>query len=60
MTFLSLGPAAEERDELASPHSTTSSAVASSAGGIERPSALAVEEIISTIPIWFVTGLIWA
>src|SRR5262249_169325 len=34
--------AAEQRDELASPHSITSSARASSVGGTVRPSALAV------------------
>src|SRR5262245_60283625 len=33
---------AEQRDELASPHSITSSASASSVGGTVRPSALAV------------------
>src|SRR5262249_314695 len=34
--------AAEQRDELAAPHSITSSARASSVGGTSRPSALAV------------------
>ena len=38
--------AAEQRDELAAPHSITSSARASSVGGISRPSALAVLRLI--------------
>jgi hypothetical protein len=36
--------AAKQRDELASPHSITSSARASTVGGISRPSAFAVRE----------------
>src|SRR5215472_5971859 len=39
--------AAEQRDELAPPHSITSSARASSDGGIVRPSALAVIRLIT-------------
>ena len=39
--------AAEQRDELAPPHSITSSARASSVGGTSRPSALAVLRLIS-------------
>src|SRR5262249_62353165 len=42
------GRAAEQRDELASPYSITSSAVASSAGGTVRPSALAVLRLINS------------
>src|SRR5258708_1641621 len=38
--------AAEQRDELAASHSITSSAVASSLSGIERPSAFAVLRLI--------------
>ena len=39
--------AAEQRDELAAPHSITSSARASSIGGTSRPSALAVLRLIT-------------
>src|SRR5215468_5840693 len=39
--------AAEQRDELASPHSITSSARASSVGGMVRPSALAVIRLMT-------------
>src|SRR5262249_42342745 len=39
--------AADERYELAALHSITSSARASSVGGISRPSALAVERLIT-------------
>jgi hypothetical protein len=39
--------AAEQRDERASPHSITSSARASSVGGISRPSALAVIRLMT-------------
>jgi hypothetical protein len=35
---------ADKRDELASPHSMTSSAIASSIGGLSSPSAFAVRE----------------
>src|SRR5262249_49551199 len=41
------GRAAKHRDELASPHSITSSARASSVGGIWMPSALAVLRLIT-------------
>src|SRR5262245_57580240 len=41
------GRAAEERDERAPPHSITSSARASSVGGISRPSALAVVRLMT-------------
>ena len=40
--------AAEKRDELAPPHSITSSARASSVGGTSRPSALAVLRLITS------------
>src|SRR5262249_45568485 len=40
--------AAEKRDELAPPHSITSSARASSVGGISSPSALAVLALITS------------
>ena len=40
--------AAEQRDELAPPHSITSSARASSVGGTSRPSALAVLRLITS------------
>jgi hypothetical protein len=40
--------AAEQSDELAPPHSITSSAVASSVGGTARPSALAVLTLITS------------
>ena len=40
--------AAEQRDELAPPHSITSSARASSIGGTSRPSALAVLRLITS------------
>src|SRR5262249_45328231 len=40
--------AAEERDELASPHSITSSAVASRVGGTVRPSILAVWALMTS------------
>ena len=40
--------AAEQRDELAPPHSITSSARASSEGGISRPSALAVLRLMTS------------
>ena len=40
--------AAEQRDELAPPHSITSSARASSVGGTSRPSALAVLRLMSS------------
>src|SRR5262249_28160346 len=39
--------AAEQRDELAAPHSITSSPRASSCGGTSRPSALAVVRLIT-------------
>ena len=39
--------AAEQRDELAAPHSITSSARASSVGGTSRPSALAVLRLMT-------------
>jgi hypothetical protein len=39
---------AEERDELATPHSITSSAVASSVGGTSRPSILAVPALMTS------------
>src|SRR5262245_48933267 len=39
---------AEKRDELATPHSITSSARASTAGGISRPSTLAVLRLITS------------
>src|SRR5262249_5261260 len=39
---------AEQRDELASPHSITSSARASSIGGSSRPSVLAVLRLITS------------
>jgi hypothetical protein len=42
------GRAAEKRDELAAPHSITSSARASSVGGTSRPSALAVLRLITS------------
>src|SRR5262249_43356440 len=45
--------ATEKRDELAPPHSITSSARASSVGGISRPSALAVLRLITS---WYVVG----
>src|SRR5262249_40165371 len=38
----------EQRDELAPPHSITSSARASNVGGISRPSALAVLRLITS------------
>ena len=41
--------AAEQRDELAPPHSITSSARASSVGGTSRPSALAVLRLIDQL-----------
>ena len=41
------GSAAEQRDELASSHSITSSARASSVGGMSRPSALAVLRLMT-------------
>src|SRR5262249_3454548 len=41
------GRAAEQRDELAAPHSITSSARASSIGGISRPRALAAARLIT-------------
>ena len=41
------GRAAQQGDELASPHSITSSARASSIGGTSRPSALAVFKLIT-------------
>ncbi len=40
--------AADERDELAAPHSITSSALASSVAGTSRPSALAVLRLITS------------
>ena len=40
--------AAEQRDELAPPHSITSSARASSVGGTSRPSALAVLRLMTS------------
>src|SRR5262249_10321752 len=40
--------AAEQRDELAAPHSITSSARASSVGGTVRPSALAVLRLMTS------------
>ena len=40
--------AAEERDEFSPPHSMTSSASASSVGGIAMPSALAVLRLITS------------
>ena len=40
--------AAEQRDELAALHSITSSARASSVGGISRPSAFAVFRLITS------------
>ena len=40
--------ATEQRDELAPPHSITSSARASSVGGTVRPSALAVLRLITS------------
>src|SRR5262249_6017762 len=40
--------AARKRDEVAAPHSITSSAVASSVCGISRPSALAVLRLITS------------
>src|SRR5262249_26091486 len=43
------GRAAEQRDELAALHSITSSAVASSVDGTERPSALAVFAFIANM-----------
>src|SRR5215471_629086 len=42
------GRAAEKRDELAPPHSSTSSARASSIGGTSRPSALAVLRLMTS------------
>jgi hypothetical protein len=39
---------AEQRDELAAPHSITSSAVASSEGGTVRPSILAVSALMTS------------
>src|SRR5262245_57481620 len=45
--------AAEQRDELAAPHSITSSARASSVGGTSRPSALAVFRLMTS---WNLTG----
>ena len=42
-----VGRAANQRDELASPHSITSSARASSVGGIVRPSAFAVLRLMT-------------
>src|SRR5262245_3756356 len=46
--------AAEQRDELAAPHSITSSARASSVAGTSRPSALAVLRLIknSNLVAW--------
>src|SRR6516165_11256291 len=41
------GRAADKRDELAAPHSITSSARASSVGGTSRPSAIAVARLIT-------------
>src|SRR5262249_46399292 len=46
--------AAEQRDELATLHSITSSARASSAGGTSRPSALAVLRLITS---WYLVGV---
>src|SRR5262245_5264873 len=45
--------AAEQRDELPAPHSITSSARASSIGGISRPSAFAVLRLIN---VWYLVG----
>src|SRR5262249_18222703 len=42
------GRAADERDELASPHSITSSARASNVGGMSKPSALAVFKLMTS------------
>src|SRR6516162_4423282 len=42
------GPAAEQRYELAPPHSITSSAMASSCSGTSRPSAFAVLRLITS------------
>src|SRR5262249_53526855 len=42
------GSAADERDELATPHSITSSARASSVGGTSKPSVLAVLRLITS------------